>query len=69
MILAFIPAWMVHRTPNVPVVPNVRVTVPDVMLPMSVTPRGGESKTMLCSTVELLVNDTTVPFGTVRLVG
>ncbi len=39
------------------------------MSPMSLTPGGGESKTTLWSIAELLVNDTVVPFATVRVVG
>ena len=39
------------------------------MSPMFANPAGGESNTTLCATPELFVNDTVVPFATVRVVG
>ena len=45
--VALIPAWIVQCRANEPAVPNDRVTVPDEMRPMSVTPAGGASNMML----------------------
>jgi hypothetical protein len=49
---------------------NVRVTVPDEIVPMSVTPVVlGASNTILCVTPELFWKETPVPFGTLTCKG
>lgn len=70
MTWAVMPSWMVQRTFQVPDSLNVRVTVPDEIGPIFVTPvERGALNTISCGTPEPFVNDTTVPFGTVTCEG